>query len=267
MSDSPRRLFWKTAAVLWGASVVGVVLVLPYATSLQQDKLALAAEKSHLPVPALLAISVLQTSIYVAVLVSGGLWAASKLELRTPLITAWLTRAPSPPKGTLAIAAGVGLVSGLALVAADHFVFAPLPAVQALMHAADAPGTKPGRLLGLMASFYGAIDEEVMLRLGLLSLLALGVRALGRLAGAGREVALPSAAFWLANVLSALLFGIGHLPATAALVPLSTAVVIRAIVLNGSCGIVFGALFRRYGLEWAMVAHFCVDLVLHVAAG
>lgn len=267
MSDTPRRLFWKTAAVLWGASVFGVVLVLPYATALQQEKLALAAEKSHLPVPALLAISVLQTSIYVAVLVSGGLWAANKLELRTPLITAWLTRAPSPPRGTLAIAVGAGLVSGLAMLAVDHWVFAQFPAVQALIRAADAPGTRPGRLLGLMASFYGAIDEEVMLRLGLLSLLALGLRGLGRLLGMNREEALPAGVFWGANVLAALLFGLGHLPATAALVPLSGAVVMRAIVLNGSCGIVFGALFRRYGLEWAMAAHFCVDLVLHVAAG
>ena len=62
-------------------------------------------------------------------------------------------------------------------------------------------------------------------------------------------------------------FGLGHLPATAALAPLSGALVVRAVVLNGTAGLVFGALYRRYGLEWAMTSHFGVDIVAHVAVG
>jgi hypothetical protein len=65
-------------------------------------------------------------------------------------------------------------------------------------------------------------------------------------------LALPTGAFWTANILAAVLFGLGHLPATAALAPLSAALVVRAIVLNGTGGVVFGELYRRYGLEWAM---------------
>ena len=37
------------------------------------------------------------------------------------------------------------------------------------------------------------------------------------------------------------------------------------IVLNGSAGLVFGELYRRFGLEWAMTSHFGVDIVAHVA--
>jgi membrane protease YdiL (CAAX protease family) len=118
-----------------------------------------------------------------------------------------------------------------------------------------------------MASFYGAIDEELMMRLGLLSLLALGLRTLWRAAGAVRSDPLPSSVFWSANVLAAVLFGLGHLPATAALAPLTSDVIVRAIVLNGTGGLVFGMLFKRFGLEWAMAAHFGADLVLHVAGG
>jgi membrane protease YdiL (CAAX protease family) len=43
--------------------------------------------------------------------------------------------------------------------------------------------------------------------------------------------------------------------------------VVRAVVLNGTAGLVFGALYRRYGLEWAMTSHFGVDIVAHVALG
>ena len=71
-------------------------------------------------------------------------------------------------------------------------------------------------------------------------------------------------AFWTANLGAAILFGLGHLPATAALVPLTSFVVLRAIVLNGIGGVVFGHLYWRRGLEAAMLAHFSADIVLHV---
>ena len=71
--------------------------------------------------------------------------------------------------------------------------------------------------------------------------------------------------FWIANLAAAVLFGLGHLPATAILAPLTTLLVVRALVLNGLVGLVCGDLFRRWGLEFAMAAHFAGDLVLHVA--
>ena len=64
----------------------------------------------------------------------------------------------------------------------------------------------------------------------------------------------------------AVLFGLGHLPATAAMVPLTTLVVARALVLNGLAGVVFGWLYWRRDLLAAMVAHFSADIVLHVLA-
>ena len=93
------------------------------------------------------------------------------------------------------------------------------------------------------------------MRLGFLSLLALAFRTLAGMCGANREIALPTDVFCAANIVTAVLFGLGHLPATAAIAPLSVALVVRAIVLNGTAGLVFGALYRRYGLEWAMTSH------------
>jgi membrane protease YdiL (CAAX protease family) len=69
--------------------------------------------------------------------------------------------------------------------------------------------------------------------------------------------------FWAANILAALLFGLGHLPATAMLVPLTPLVVARAVLLNGLPGIAFGWLYWKRGLEAAMIAHFSADIVLH----
>jgi membrane protease YdiL (CAAX protease family) len=70
--------------------------------------------------------------------------------------------------------------------------------------------------------------------------------------------------FWIANILAAVLFGLGHLPATALLVPLTPLVITRAIVLNGLVGVVFGWLYWKRGLEAAIVSHFAADIILHV---
>ena len=73
------------------------------------------------------------------------------------------------------------------------------------------------------------------------------------------------AAYWGAIAGAALLFGVGHLPATATVLPLTALVVTRAIVLNGLAGVAFGWLYWRRGLEAAMVSHGSANLILHVA--
>src|SRR5262249_17333316 len=73
-----------------------------------------------------------------------------------------------------------------------------------------------------------------------------------------------TAVFWIANVLAAVLFGLGHLPVTAQLIPLTPLVVLRAVALNGLVGGICGYLYFTRGLESAMVSHFSADLVLHV---
>jgi membrane protease YdiL (CAAX protease family) len=73
--------------------------------------------------------------------------------------------------------------------------------------------------------------------------------------------------FWIAIVVAAVLFGVGHLPATASVWPLTTIVVVRAIALNGLAGLAFGFFYWRWGLEHAMLAHFCADIALHGVGG
>ena len=68
----------------------------------------------------------------------------------------------------------------------------------------------------------------------------------------------------LAIAIVAVIFGIGHLPATSALTQLTPLVIARAIVLNGIAGLVFGWLYWRKGFEAAVVAHFTADVMILV---
>ena len=77
----------------------------------------------------------------------------------------------------------------------------------------------------------------------------------------------PGAAVYATAILvAAILFGVGHLPALAHTGSLTLAGITRTVGLNALCGIAFGWLFWRHGLEHAMAAHFSADIVLHVAA-
>jgi Type II CAAX prenyl endopeptidase Rce1-like len=261
-------LFLKTAVVLWVLALCGAFLALPYVATLEHKALAAAAVRTHLEVRELLAISVAQTAVLLAIAAVAGQWAARKLGLGTPLIAAFLTRRPAPERtpSTLSIAFALGTATALALIILDHWVFAPNPSVAELIRNAETGSAKPSAWQGLLASFYGALDEEILIRLGLMSLVALAFRTMARILGADRELALPTGVFWAANIVTAVIFGLGHLPATAALAPLSVALVVRTVVLNGTAGLLFGLLYKRYGLEWAMVSHFGVDIVAHVAA-
>lgn len=264
-----KNQFAKIGLSLFALSICGAVLVLPYVAALEANALAAAAARAHVDVWQALAVSVAQSVVLLGVAVFAGLWASRQLDLRTPLFAALFSaaRVPRGTTRTLLLAFALGILTALGIAALDRFVFQNFASVSLLIERAQSGAVHPVRWRGLLASFYGAFDEEILMRLGLLSLLALLVRTIVRWGGADTTAALPAEVFWTANILTALAFGLGHLPATAAIVPLTAPLVVRAVVLNGAAGLMFGWLYRRFGLEWAMASHFGADLVLHVVIG
>jgi hypothetical protein len=111
-----------------------------------------------------------------------------------------------------------------------------------------------------LASFYGGIAEEVLLRLFLVSLFVWITFKIKKT----KDGHPANFGIWLSITLAAVIFGLGHLPATSQITALTGLVVMRAIVLNGIGGIIFGWLYWKKGLESAMIAHFSADIVLHI---
>jgi membrane protease YdiL (CAAX protease family) len=244
--------------------VIGTACVLPYV-------LALAPNIGHKPghavlsMPALVAVSLVQSALLMGVMTFSGLWAAHRLDMGAPVLDAWLDGQPAPPgiRRTVLVSVALGLGAGVAMEALDLLLFAPL-SPEGVGHLLRQP--QPPAWMGLLASVEGGVTEEIELRLFLLSFIALAVRRLTGRSPAGGAAPMSDAVFWTANLLTAVLFGLGHLPLTARLVSLTPLVVARALVLNGLVGLIAGSLFRRRGIEAAMICHFSADLILHVAA-
>ncbi len=136
------------------------------------------------------------------------------------------------------------------VMALDYWIFGSLiPGVKALYQ----DGLLYRSLDNWLASiFYGGIIEEVLMRLLLMSLFSwLFWKLFCRKAAQP-----PVSVFIWANILSALLFALGHLPAAAGIFGgITVLVLVRTILLNGVLGVAFGWLYRRYGIQYAMIGH------------
>ena len=232
------KKYWKTIllfmlAGLIGGFLVGLFLMDSYPAEIRQQIYDQGLNDVLLGL-----ITALQSVGYALVLgVAGillgkktGMWKDERQITRQPLVAAAI----------------VALMGGLAMILLDIFWFGPVS--QVIM---DSYATKPSIAFVLGSVIYGGVIEELMLRLFMMSLIAF---LLHKIFWRKREQT-PVAALVLANVLSALLFAVGHLPATAILLGLSPMILLRCFLLNGGIGLLFGWLYRRYGLRYAMLAH------------
>lgn len=258
--SKPNSLNRPIFLTLWLAGILGSIALIPYTLTLQSAKLATIQLPFSLPV--VLALQVGQSAIVLAIAIAAGLFFAGRSGLDVPVLRAWFEGEAigERVKKFLVPAIGWGILAAVAVLLLDRFVFAPALVPQISQASSPvAPAIQPPVWQGLLAAFYGGINEEIYLRLLVLSLLAF----LGKFVAHRANGNPTQAVLWTAAIGAAILFGLGHLPATAAILPLTPAVITRAIVLNGLAGIGFGYLYFTFGLEAAMLSHFVGDVILH----
>jgi len=264
---------WKLFLILLPASVVANMAVLPYALSLG------ALRTKELPVPLSVAIlvQVIQATIFFAVAIFFGLFLGRKVGLGAPFIESWITGKSWPGRLRVTAEAAIilGVAAGMSIFVLDRFIFSifvePITAFQ-----------EAGPLWQrFLASFYGGVGEEIGMRLFMMTLIVWVTYKFKRTkddmpTNAGVWLAITvvfkrtkddmptNAGVWLAITVVSVVFGLGHLPMTAVFTEITVIVVLRAIILNGIAGVVFGWLYWRKGLEAAMISHFSADIVLHV---
>jgi membrane protease YdiL (CAAX protease family) len=253
---------WNVFFILLAAAVIATLLVLPYAMELQSSAVDLT--QLGMPLPVLIAIQTLQTALLFAIMIFGGLFFAGRVGLATPILDSMTRRESVADKvrAILPLSIILGVVATLVVLGLEVFYFQPamMKELGDTAAALNLQTAQPAAWKGFLASFYGGIAEEIQLRLFVMSLFVW----LGKFISKTTAGKPTSIVFWIAIILAAVLFGLGHLPTTALLIPLTPLVITRAVVLNGVIGVVCGWLFWKRGLESAMVAHFSADIVLHV---
>ena len=248
------KIKWKLFLVLLILSIFGVITIIPYSLTLQ------GGLPQNLPVPlfVLLTAQILQNVVIFAAAILAGLFFAKKVGLNIPIMEGWLEGRDFKGyfKSILGISLGLGILAGILIVGLDYiFVLAGIT-----VNIASATQITPPAWQGFLASFYGGINEEIALRLFLMTLLVWIFFKIKKTAD-GKPTKIG---MWLAIFLAAIIFGAGHLPAVASITTLTPILIARIIILNAIGGVIFGWLYWKKGLESAMVAHFSADIILHV---
>ena len=230
--------YWKillffAVVGLFGGFFVGLYMLDSYPAEIREQVLAQGLDNTLVGV-----ITALQSAGYGLILGALGIVLSKKVGL-------WkdsLTFAKKP----LLVTAVWAFIGGLCLILPDLWFFGNYS--DAIRESYLVKPTIP-YLLAMVS--YGAVVEEVMLRLFVMSLIAFILHKLFEKGKTGTSTGVLIAA----NIVSALLFAAGHLPATAMLMGLTPMPVFRCFLLNGGFGLLFGWLYRKYGLQYAMLAH------------
>lgn len=232
------KSYWKTLLFftsfgLVGGFFTGLYLLDSYPAEIVQEMYDQGLTDTLLGI-----ITAVQYAAYGLFLGAAGIWLGKKTGL-------WKDETAIEKK-PLTDAIVISIVGGLALILPDILFFGKYS--QAIM---DSYATKPTIPYLLAMVTIGGVVEEVMLRLFMMSLIAFILHKLF-----DRKHAFPSSAILItANVIAAILFAAGHLPATFLMIGSSPIILFRCFLLNGGFGLAFGWLYQRYGLRYAMIAH------------
>lgn len=253
---TPKTINWKIFWLLFGLNVVGLILMIPLALSLGSS----AASLQDIDGSLLFGIVITQVG---NVLINGlfigvGLLLATRSGLGVPLLLGWIIKSPEHER--IKSALKFAIIVGIALPVFNLLMIILSTSLENktidFSFFQESSAIAP-RMYLLLGSIGAGITEEILFRLFLFTLFFW----LGSQVVRSQKTHSKAIVFWVANILSALIFGLYHLSTANLDVPMS---VIRAVGLNGLGGLAFGWLYRKKGLESAMIAHAASDIIFYV---
>lgn len=195
---------------------------------------------------------------------SVGLFLAGKIGFGLPFIESWAKREPIwiRLRGVvgLSILCGLGsiiftLALGVIFMAVAMVMKIDITDAVAEIDQFDNPGVWKWFLISINAG----ISEEIIFRLGLMTLLSW----LGGLVSRDAEGRPNPVVIWIANIIASIAFGVGHLFGGMPK-PDSLVFLLRIVIQNTFLGALLGWLYWKFGLESAMLTHFFIDVGFYV---
>jgi Type II CAAX prenyl endopeptidase Rce1-like len=248
------KVHLKMALILGIIGGIASGLILPYLLVTLPPEL-LKENPMPFPPATLAVVMGIQGSIMLFVLSLIGLSLGKKVNLQAPILETKLTTGKWKwDKKWLLTSVVSGVLVSLFMLAIEYFIF--VPHMPKLAQAESDVSFWDS----MIAIFYGGFSEEIMSRLGVMTLM---VWVLSKLFSKGK---MPSRWMYIFSIIfAAFVFGVLHLPATAMMFgKLTTFLIVRGLLLNMLGALLFGYLYWKKGLEYAMIAHLFADIVIHV---
>jgi membrane protease YdiL (CAAX protease family) len=204
---------WKIYFILLSASILSIVAIMPYILTLQGD----IFKEASVPLSVILLIILVQSALLFAVLTFIGLRLSNKLGFKMPIIEKLATKKKIDfnVKEIIKISVLLGLLTGALIVVLDFILFQF--GLESLFKEISTPVWQ-----GFLASFYGGISEEIVMRLFFMTFVAWLISKIIKLKGKAIESKLI---ILTSIIIAAILFGIAHLPITSELMTITPLVV------------------------------------------
>jgi hypothetical protein len=223
-----RRFSWRALLILVLLQFLGNLAALP---------LLRATDMPVEPVSAW----VLWTAVSVVV-IGIGLYLGTRTGLGAPLLEGQLKRDKIPAWSKRVVAVSLLIASAGSLL------------ILLLSLNANPEGYPPSWKL-ILASVDAGVQEENFSRLFLMTLFVW----LGSLVSRQADGRPTQRVFWIAVILSAVLFGWSHIDDKLAEPAIQAFTLVIILAVNTMFGIIFGWLYWQLGLECAILAHFLID--------
>lgn len=238
---------WKVFFILLILSLISVICVFPYVLTIQWELI----KKIGQPALIIFIAQFIQSIILFSVVIFLGLFFTKKIGLGLPLIEAILNKKDYKIIFKNILGMSVLIWIGTALIIYILDIFFTFLGATITTHQNFAPIWQK-----LLAAFYGGIAEEIIMRLFLMTFFIwIGTKIF-------KQNQRTKIIIIVSIFITAIIFGLWHLPITESLTKLDSLIITRAIVLNGIGWIIFGYLFWKKWLESAIITHFTTDIFL-----
>lgn len=246
----------KTAVVIVALFIIGTLLNIPFSRELK--RLKIEAGDANVKLSDSIFSDVIQTGIYGLILgiilVFVGLWLSRKAKLGAPVIESFFSKEKNTKNSfsfkKLLYPIGFSVILALIILVFHKLVRNYYP-VTTIMD-------RPSKLYYAIVSFSAGITEEIIFRLGLMSLVIAIIQFF-------RNVDRPSAkVVWLGIIITAIFFGLIHLPLSKNFSNFTFVTISATMIGNLITGSFFGWVYWKHGLLVAIIVHIVWDLVFHV---
>lgn len=246
----------KTASVIVLLFIVGTLLNIPFSRELK--RLKIEAGNTQVQLSDQLTTDIIQTGIYGFVLgiilVFVGLWLSRKAQLGAPVIERLFSNQKNRTQNRFfkkqLYSVVLSVVLALVVLLVHKLIRAYYPVAGII--------ERPSKPFYAVVSFSAGITEEIMFRLGLMSLIVVVIQRF-------KKETNPSAiVVWVSIIITALCFGLIHLPLSKNFSNLTLVTVSSTMIGNLITGSFFGWVYWKRGLLVAIIVHIVWDLVFHV---
>ena len=247
----------KTFWLLLVLFVLAAITNLPHSRAIKT--LAYQAgesDKMNIPIFESIAWTAGTSLIVGALFIWIGLWLSARANLGAPILAGLI----SGKSISDLIRRKVVITSILIGVVVSVILLVLLDIQQSVLPIDPPKFNHPSAFPSFLASISAGITEEIIFRLGIMSLFVSIMQYFVKRKTPSNKI------IWIGNITTGIIFGLIHLPMSNNYYELTSIVIGTTVIGNIITGTTFGWIFWRYGLLMAMLAHICFDIVFHVIA-